>query len=167
MIPGDTAFACLDRLSARASMSKKSKARANDHIERDILSINSLIDIARRRGFEAKLNFLDWIGLQAATSAAPVLLVLRNGSVVTVLRNRDTGDEIVVSDPRVKDGGTLDYTQILLNQLTARGLNYTIVGVHTGLSVAVAGFSATDHEVVLARSNVPGFTVTESQEYTF
>src|SRR5207237_2112329 len=63
--------------------------------------------------------------------------------------------------------GTLDYTQILLNQLTARGLNYTLVGVHTGLSVAVAGFSATDREVVLARSNVPGFTVTGSQDYTF
>ena len=63
--------------------------------------------------------------------------------------------------------GTLDYTQILLNQLAARGLNYTIAGVHTGLHVAVDGFSATDREVVLARSDVPGFTVTASQDYTF
>jgi endonuclease/exonuclease/phosphatase family metal-dependent hydrolase len=63
--------------------------------------------------------------------------------------------------------GTLDYTQILLNQLALRGLNYTIAGVHTGLQVTVAGFSATDRDVVLARTGVPGFAVTGSQDFTF
>ena len=35
---------------------------------------------------------------------------------------------------------------ILLKQLTTLGLNYTIVGTHTGTTVALAGFSVTDRD---------------------
>ena len=105
IISSDTAFACFDRLSIRAGISVKSKARADDHIERDILSANRLIEIARRRGFEARLTHLDWKGLQATALADPVLLLLRNGNVVIALRNGgDALEQIVVADPVYRDG---------------------------------------------------------------
>lgn len=105
IISSDTAFACFDRLSIRAGISVKSKARADDHIERDILSANRLIEIARRRGFEARLTHLDWKGLQATALADPVLVLLRNGNVVIALRNGgDALEQIVVSDPVYREG---------------------------------------------------------------
>jgi len=54
----------------------------------------------------------------------------------------------------------LDYAQILLKQLKTLGLNYTIVGSHTGTTVGLAGFSETDRDIVLARTGIPGFTAT-------
>ena len=63
-------------------------------------------------------------------------------------------------------GTTLDYTQILLDQLTAKGLNYTIAGLHTGFNLATGGYSVTEREVVLARTGIPGFTWT-SVDQTF
>jgi endonuclease/exonuclease/phosphatase family metal-dependent hydrolase len=66
--------------------------------------------------------------------------------------------------------GTLDYAQILVNQLAAVGLNYTIAGIHKDSSVSLPvlpGFSVTDQEVVLARTGVPGFAVTGSEEHTY
>ncbi len=64
-------------------------------------------------------------------------------------------------------GGTLDYADILQDQLAALGLDYTIAGVQTASSVSLGGFSVTDREVVLARTGVPGFTVTGSVADTF
>jgi endonuclease/exonuclease/phosphatase family metal-dependent hydrolase len=55
---------------------------------------------------------------------------------------------------------TLDYAQILINALAAQGLNYSEAGVHTGFQISAAGFSLTDQEVVLARTDVAGFTAT-------
>jgi len=66
-------------------------------------------------------------------------------------------------------GGTLDYAQILVNQLAAVGLNYKIAGVHQGSTVSLAalpGFSETDRDIVLARTGIPGFTAT-GQGYDF
>jgi len=62
--------------------------------------------------------------------------------------------------------GTLDYTQILLDQLASHGLSYQIAGVYQGLTVSIDGFSSTDREVVLARTGVPGFTAS-GQGVTF
>jgi endonuclease/exonuclease/phosphatase family metal-dependent hydrolase len=63
--------------------------------------------------------------------------------------------------------GTLNYTQILLDQLAARGLHYVIAGAHTGFNVAANGLSLTDRDVVLARTDVAGFTVIGSESPTF
>ncbi len=63
--------------------------------------------------------------------------------------------------------GTLNYTQILLDQLAARGLHYVIAGAHTGFNVAVNGLSLTDRDVVLARTDVAGFTISGSESHTF
>ena len=67
--------------------------------------MDQLIDIARQRGLEAKLKHLEWRELQVAASTDAVLLVLRNGNMVTVIRNGGNGvQEIVVSDPLYQDG---------------------------------------------------------------
>lgn len=71
-------------------------------------------------------------------------------------------EAVVLSSPL----GTLDYTQILLDQLASHGLSYQIAGVHQGLTVSIDGFSSTDREVVLARTGVPGFTA-NGQGVTF
>jgi endonuclease/exonuclease/phosphatase family metal-dependent hydrolase len=70
----------------------------------------------------------------------------------------------IISAPTI---GTLNYTQILLDQLAARGLNYTVAGVHTGFNFATSVFSVTEREVVLARTGVPDLTITGSESHTF
>jgi len=60
----------------------------------------------------------------------------------------------------------LDYAQTLLAKLTKLGLNYSIVGAHTGTTVTFAGFSETDRDIVLARTGIPGFTAI-GQGYDF
>ena len=104
IISGETAFKCLDKASTKAGTAI-SNDHARDHAEKDILSANQLIEIARQRGFEARLKHLDWKGLQASASKDPVLLLLRNGNTVLVLRNGgDAVEQIVVSDPLYSDG---------------------------------------------------------------
>jgi hypothetical protein len=104
IISGETAFKCLDKASTKSRISI-SNGHAGDHVENDILSANQLIEIARQRGFEARLKHLDWKGLQAAASKHPVLLILRNGNTVIALRNGgDAVEQIVVSDPLYSDG---------------------------------------------------------------
>jgi len=49
-------------------------------------------------------------------------------------------EAFVLSSP----SGTLDYTQILLDQLASHGLSYQIAGVYQGLTVSIDGFSSTD-----------------------
>jgi len=92
------------------------------------------------------------IASEVKAAGGPLLIGLQEASVISA------------------PGVTLDYAQTLLNQLAAVGLNYTIAGVHQGSSVSLAalpGFSVTDQEVVLARTGVPGFAVTGSEDHTF
>jgi endonuclease/exonuclease/phosphatase family metal-dependent hydrolase len=91
----------------------------------------------------------DAIAGEAAIAGGPLLIGLQEAAII--------------SGP----SGTLDYAQILLNQLTAQGLHYAIAGVHTGFQLALGGFSATDREVVLARTDVPNFTVTGAEAHSF
>ena len=90
------------------------------------------------------------IATEAANAGGPALIGLQ--------------EAYIISAPTV---GTLDYTQLLLDQLAARGLNYTVAGVHTGFSVATSLFSVTESEVVLARTGVPDLTITGSESHTF
>jgi endonuclease/exonuclease/phosphatase family metal-dependent hydrolase len=64
-------------------------------------------------------------------------------------------------------GLALDYTQILIDQLALKGLNYSVVESHTGLQFALGPYSAVDHDVVLALTGVPGFTIINSGVHTF
>jgi endonuclease/exonuclease/phosphatase family metal-dependent hydrolase len=90
------------------------------------------------------------IATEAANAGGPALIGLQ--------------EAYIISAPTI---ATLDYTQILLGQLAARGLNYTVAGVHTGFNIAASGISVTEQEVVLARTGVPDFTVTGSESHTF
>jgi endonuclease/exonuclease/phosphatase family metal-dependent hydrolase len=89
------------------------------------------------------------IATEAASAGGPLLIGLQEASII--------------GSPT----GTLDYAQILINQLAAQGLQYSIAGVHTGFQFASAGFSVTDQDVVLARNGVAGFAVTGSEAHTF
>ena len=90
------------------------------------------------------------IAKEAAGAGGPLLIGLQ--------------EAYIISAPSI---GTLNYTQILLDQLAARGLNYTVAGVHTGFNFATSIFSVTEREVVLARTDVPDLTITGSESHTF
>ena len=89
------------------------------------------------------------IATEAASAGGPALIGLQ--------------EAYIISAPNVN----LNYTQILLDQLAALGLHYTIAGVHTGFNVATSLFSVTESEVVLARTDVPDLTITGSEGHTF
>jgi endonuclease/exonuclease/phosphatase family metal-dependent hydrolase len=89
------------------------------------------------------------IAKEAASAGGPLLIGLQEASIISA------------------PTGTLDYAQILVNQLAAQGLQYSIAGVHTGFQFALAGFSVTDRDIILARTGVAGFAVTGSEAHTF
>ncbi len=100
------------------------------------------------------------IASEAASVGGPLLIGLQEAEIVN------------------EPGLSLNYADALIAALKADGLNYTYmipgVGdtVHTGFSLnsAAAGipaFSVTDQEVVLVRTDVPGFTVTSVSAPTF
>jgi endonuclease/exonuclease/phosphatase family metal-dependent hydrolase len=105
------------------------------------------------------------IAAEAAKAGGPVLIGLQEAEIVS------------------QGGMSLNYADTLIAALKAQGLNYTYmipgVGatVHTGLSLntAAIGFppgdprfvSLTDQDVVLVRTDVPGFKVTSVSAPTF
>jgi len=96
------------------------------------------------------------IASEIKAAGGPLLIGLQEASVISGL---DANGKPV----------TLDYADILVKQLAAVGLNYTIAGSHKDSTVslpALPGFSVTDQEVVLARTGVPGFTAT-GKDHTF
>ena len=88
------------------------------------------------------------IAAEAAHAGGPLLIGLQEASIISA------------------PGGTLDYTQILIGALAAQGLHYTAI-VHPGFFFASGGFSIRDQDVVLARTDVPGFAVSSSEQHTF
>jgi endonuclease/exonuclease/phosphatase family metal-dependent hydrolase len=85
---------------------------------------------------------------EAALAGGPLLIGLQEASIISA------------------PTGTLDYTQILIGALAAQGLHYTAI-VHPGFFLALGGFSIRDQDVVLARTDVPGFAITSSEQHTF
>jgi endonuclease/exonuclease/phosphatase family metal-dependent hydrolase len=77
-----------------------------------------------------------------------------------------------------ESGASLNYADTLVAALKAQGLNYTYTipgvgaAVHTGLTLdstvaGIPGFTVTDQEVVLVRTDVPNFTVKSILAPTF
>ena len=95
------------------------------------------------------------IASEAAKAGGPLLIGLQEAEIVSA------------------SGTTLDFAQTLVGALALQGLNYTIAGVHQGFHVDSAQFglpgqlSLTDQEVVLARTDVSGFTITGVTAPTF
>ena len=97
LISGKTASSCLERLCIGTAPSA-------DQLENESVSVDQVIEWARRRGLRAKLIPLSWEELQNLISSDPVLLALRNGNTVLALRNGASAEEIVVADPLYEDG---------------------------------------------------------------
>ena len=110
------------------------------------MTLQAALDSIVANNFTARAGA---IATEAASAGGPTLIGLQEAYIITA--------------PNVN----LNYTQTLLDQLAARGLHYTIAGVHTGFSVATSLFSVTETEVVLARTGVPDFTITGSESHTF
>lgn len=98
-----TALFCLGRLNGRDN--EAAGGSAGDNGASDVLSVKRLIEIAREHGYDAKPIRLGWQALQAAATAEPVLLVLRNGNVVIVVQSGPKlVEELIASDPLYLDG---------------------------------------------------------------
>jgi endonuclease/exonuclease/phosphatase family metal-dependent hydrolase len=110
------------------------------------MTLQAALDSIVANNFTARAGA---IATEAAGAGGPTLIGLQ--------------EAYIISAPSV----SLDYTQILLDQLAARGLHYTVAGVHTGFSVATSLFSVTEREVVLARTDISGLTITGSESHTF
>jgi hypothetical protein len=103
-ISSGTALRCLNRVNTGDYDTAGTSSIRADDTENQILSPDRLVDIAYERGFDARLCRLDWRELQIAAAADPVLLLLRNGNVVVVLRtDPSSADQIVVFDPLYRD----------------------------------------------------------------
>ena len=68
----------------------------------------------------------DAIAIEAASAGGPLLIGLQ--------------EAYILSAPTVP---TLDYARILLDQLAAKGLHYTIAGLHTGFNLTAGGYGVT------------------------
>jgi endonuclease/exonuclease/phosphatase family metal-dependent hydrolase len=113
----------------------------------DPTTLAAALDSIVKNNFPARAGA---IATEAASAGGPALIGLQ--------------EAYIISAPNVP---TLDFAQILLGQLAAKGLNYTIAGVHTGFNLATSGFSVTEREVVLARTGLPDLTITGSESHTF
>ncbi len=102
----DTALSCLFRLGVQNGVyAEIGVVKRRKLIEGDTLSLSRLIEVAPEFGLTAERARLDWQGLQTRPFAHPVLLILQNANVVTLMGvRRDGGEEIAVSDPLYRDG---------------------------------------------------------------
>jgi hypothetical protein len=101
-----TAAVCLDRLSVFVNgESVGANFYAPSNVRDGTISIDQLVEIALKHALEMKLVRLGWQELQAAVSADPILLLLRNqNAVVAVRAATNAADQIVVFDPLYRDG---------------------------------------------------------------
>jgi hypothetical protein len=88
------------------------------------------------------------IAKEAASAGGPLLIGLQEASIITA------------------PTATLDYAQILIRALADQGLRYSATS-HPGSFFDAGGFSVRDQDVVLARTDVPGFVVTGTEQHTF
>src|SRR5260221_131788 len=101
-----TAAVCLDRLSVFVNgASVGTNFYAPSSVRDGTISIDQLIEIALKHALEMKLVRFYWQELQAAVSADPILLLLRNQKVVVAVRAATNAtDQIVVFDPLYREG---------------------------------------------------------------
>jgi len=96
------------------------------------------------------------IATELKNSGAPLLVGLQEASIINV--SGSLGNL------------SLDYTQILLKALADQGMHYGVVGANsypTNLNIGGINASVIDQDVVLARTDVAGFSVTSSTPVTY
>jgi ATP-binding cassette, subfamily B, bacterial HlyB/CyaB len=102
----DTALACLFRLGVQNGVyAEVGAVKRRNLIEGDLLPVARLIALAGEFRLCARRARFDWHGLATTAFAHPILLLLDNGNVVTLMGiRRGGGEEVAVSDPLYRDG---------------------------------------------------------------
>ena len=102
----DTALACLFRLGVQNGVyAEVGAVKRRNLIEGETLPVGRLITLAGEFGLAARRARFDWQGLATTAFAHPILLLLDNGNVVTLMGVRRGGvEEVAVSDPLYRDG---------------------------------------------------------------
>src|SRR6266513_628317 len=106
VVSTETALACLFRLGAQNGVFAEIGAvRRRNLIEGDTLPVARLVELAGEFGLGAERARLDWEALRNTPFSHPVLLLLDNANVVTLVGVRRNGpEEVAVSDPLFRDG---------------------------------------------------------------
>jgi subfamily B ATP-binding cassette protein HlyB/CyaB len=101
-----TALACLFRLGVQSgTYAEIGGVRRRNLLDGETLSIPRLAELAGEFGLRAERAKLDWKRLHSTPFSHPLLLILRNGNVVTVMGLRRGGaEEAAISDPLHREG---------------------------------------------------------------
>src|SRR5579863_5204839 len=102
----ETALACLFRLGIQGGVYAEIGAvKRRNLIEGETMPVGRLLALAREFGLVAERARFDWQGLVTTAFSHPILLLLDNGNVVTLMGVRRGGAaEIAISDPLHRDG---------------------------------------------------------------
>lgn len=105
-VSAETALACLFRLGVQQGVyAEIDVVRRRNLIESDTVSVSQLIEVAPEFGLAAQRARLDWAALRTRPFAYPLLLLLENGNVVTLMgMRRDGVEQVAISDPLFHDG---------------------------------------------------------------
>jgi subfamily B ATP-binding cassette protein HlyB/CyaB len=102
----DTGLACLFRLGVQNGVyAEVSAVKRRNLIEGERLTVARLIALAGEFGLSARRAHFEWRGLTTTPFDHPILLLLDNGNVITLMGVRRGGaEEVAVSDPLYRDG---------------------------------------------------------------
>jgi ATP-binding cassette subfamily B protein len=102
----DTGLACLFRLGVQNGIyAEVGAVKRRNLIEGEKMTVARLIAVAGEFGLSARRAHFDWQGLTTTAFGHPLLLLLDNGNVVTLMGMRRGGaEEVAVSDPLYRDG---------------------------------------------------------------
>src|SRR5690242_12144332 len=101
-----TGLACLFRLGVQnGTYTEVAGVRRRNLLEGETAPVSQVAEIAGEFGLRAEEAQLNWKKLKSTPFSHPLLLVLKDGNVITLLGLRREGNEAAaISDPRHKDG---------------------------------------------------------------
>jgi ATP-binding cassette subfamily B protein len=102
----DIALGCLFSLGMQnGRYAEVGAVKRRNLIEGERVTVARLITLAGEFGLSARRAHFDWQGLTTTAFTHPILLLLDNGNVVTLMGVRRGGaEEVAVSDPLYRDG---------------------------------------------------------------
>ncbi|MBP2434250.1 peptidase domain-containing ABC transporter [Bradyrhizobium elkanii] len=153
VVSAETALACLFRLAAQNGVyADVATVRRRNLIEGETLSVSHLIELAGEFGLNAKRAQFDWQGLQTTPFSHPILLLLRNDNVVSLVGLRREGpDEVALSDPLFRDGEPFFLPREELEKAW-QGHSLVVTQVSPSPSDATFGFSWFTRKLFAERS---------------
>jgi ATP-binding cassette, subfamily B, bacterial HlyB/CyaB len=101
----ETALFCLFRLGVQNGVyAETSAVRRRNLLDQDGISLGKLAELASEFGLKAQPDRLDWHALKTRPFTHPLLLVLNNTNVVTLMGLRRDAEAVAISDPLHRDG---------------------------------------------------------------